>query len=502
MFVTLTLLFVLSLVFSVLLTPLVRKLAFHWKLVDQPDNMRKVHKKPIPRIGGVAVTVAYFASCLLAWGILFWFPVQNAPGFAAVKALVPAVAIVFLVGLADDMLNLQPLHKFAAQGLASVMVVLSGVYIHSISAVSIPRPLGMLVTVVWLMGCTNAVNLIDGLDGLAGGITLLGTATVLVGALISGNAELMVAAAPLAGALIGFLVFNFNPASIFLGDCGSLVLGFLLGCYSLLWMETSTTLVAIAAPLMTLSIPLLDTTLAMARRFLSGRPLFRPDRSHIHHRLLLRGFSHRNAVLCLYGAGATAGVLGLSLLGAQGHWRTLIFATFVCGVFCGIRQLQFLEFQALGRIVLNGGLRSEINAQLAVESAREKLARPGSPDECWKSVQEAGREFGIVPLGMRLAGHTFTAPPKSGLTEPLAVRINVSRDEWIEFGHNMGSAGHLTALVPFARTIRAALSPNALASHSGGEQEAALSATRLHDSRLDRWSGILINNDLSGTQTN
>jgi UDP-GlcNAc:undecaprenyl-phosphate GlcNAc-1-phosphate transferase len=335
----------------------------------------------------------------------------------------------------------------------------------------------MLVTVVWLMGCTNAVNLIDGLDGLAGGITLVGTASILVGAMISGNAELMVAAAPLAGALIGFLVFNFNPASIFLGDCGSLVLGFLLGCYSLLWMETSTTLIAVAAPLMTLSIPLLDTTLAMARRYLSGRPLFRPDRSHIHHRLLLRGLSHRNAVLCLYGAGAVAGLLGLSLLGAHGHWRTLVFAAFVLGVFYGIRQLRFLEFQALGRIVLNGGLRCEINAQLAVETVREKLARPGSPDECWKSVQEAGREFGIVPLGMRLAGRAFTAPPNSGPTDPLAVRINISRDEWIEFGHDMGSAGHLTALVPFARTIRAALSAKALPVHSASEEEAVFSTT-------------------------
>src|SRR3954469_5359122 len=173
MSLTLMLLFALSLLLSLFITPLVRKLAFYWNLVDEPDNNRKVHNKPVPRIGGVAITFAYFGSCVLAWGISSWYPLQYVPEFAAIKALVPAVALIFLVGLADDMLNLQPVHKFAAQGLASVIVVASGVYVHSISTISIPRPLGMLVTVVWLMGCTNAVNLIDGLDGLAGGITLL-----------------------------------------------------------------------------------------------------------------------------------------------------------------------------------------------------------------------------------------------------------------------------------------------------------------------------------------
>jgi UDP-GlcNAc:undecaprenyl-phosphate GlcNAc-1-phosphate transferase len=458
MYVTLMLLFVLSLVLALLFTPLVRQLAIRWNIVDQPDNKRKVHKRPIPRIGGVAVIGAYVGSCFLVWAVLRLYPVGESVGFDAIKALVPAVSLIFLVGLADDLLNLQPWHKFAAQGLASIMVVASGMYIQSVSTLSIPRPIGMFVTVVWLMACTNAINLIDGLDGLAGGITLVGTATVLIGALMNGNTDLIVAAAPLAGALIGFLVFNFNPASIFLGDCGSLVLGFLLGCYSLLWMATSTTIISAAAPVMALSVPLLDTVLAMLRRFLSGRPLFRPDRSHIHHRLLLRGLSHRNAVLCLYAVGAGAGALALSLLAAEGHWKVVILITFLVAVLCGIRQLRFLEFQVLGELILNGGLRSEINAQVAAQSIKERLAQNRNPDECWRSLQEAARDVGFVLLAMRLKSQTFTANSKSRSTEPLAVRINLSGDEWVEFGHNVGCTGYMAALLPFARTIRAALS--------------------------------------------
>lgn len=458
MYVTLMVLFVLSLILSLVFTPLVRSLALRLKIVDQPDNKRKVHKKPIPRIGGVAVVAAYFSSCLLVWGLLRIYPVGDRAIFGDFRALIPAVAVIFAVGLADDLVNLQPWHKFAAQGLASLIVVSNGLYIQSISTVSIPRPLGMFITAVWLMACTNALNLIDGLDGLAAGTTLVGTGTVLIASLMSGNTDLTVVAAPLSGALIGFLAFNFNPASIFLGDCGSLVLGFLLGCYSLIWMQASSSVISVAAPVMTLSVPLLDTVLAMLRRFLGGRPLFRPDRSHIHHRLLARGFNHRGAVLCLYAAACTSGTLALCLLQAQGLWSGVVVAIFLGATLLGIRQLRFVEFQVLGQIFLSGGLRSEINAQVAVQSVKERLGRDSSPDACWDGIRDVAGEFGFVLLEMRFKGHILTATPNKGPKDALAVRINLSGNEWIELGHNMDTGEDLTALVPFVRTLRAALS--------------------------------------------
>jgi UDP-GlcNAc:undecaprenyl-phosphate GlcNAc-1-phosphate transferase len=146
------------------------------------------------------------------------------------------------------------------------------------------------VTVLWLLACANAFNLIDGLDGLASGVGLFATLTTLCAALMHGDMELALATAPLAGALIGFLRYNFNPASIFLGDCGSLSIGFLLGCYAVMWSQKSATLLGMAAPAIVLAAPLVDTALSIARRFIQHKPIFGADRGHLHHRLLDRGF--------------------------------------------------------------------------------------------------------------------------------------------------------------------------------------------------------------------
>ena len=149
------------------------------------------------------------------------------------------------------------------------------------------------LTILWLVGCSNAFNLIDGLDGLATGVGLFATATAFLSALLTGNIALAIVTAPLLGALLGFLPYNFSPASIFMGDCGSLTVGFLLGCFGVIWSQKSATLLGMTAPLIALAIPLLDTALAIARRFLRRQPVFGADRGHIHHRLLARGFTPR-----------------------------------------------------------------------------------------------------------------------------------------------------------------------------------------------------------------
>jgi UDP-GlcNAc:undecaprenyl-phosphate/decaprenyl-phosphate GlcNAc-1-phosphate transferase len=455
MFVTLFLLTVVALALSLAFTPLVRSLALRWNFVDLPDNKRKVHGKPIPRIGGIAVGLAYFGSCLAALIILPRFSIEAHFGFSAIKAIAPATLLIFLVGVADDIFTLKAWQKFAVQILAAALVVTAGVHLGEFSYLTGYPALAKAVTIVWLVACTNAVNLIDGLDGLAGGIALLATITTLIASLMNGQVELTMATAPLAGALVGFLVFNFNPASIFLGDSGSLVLGFLLGCYGVLWGAKSPTKLGMIAPLMALSVPLLDTTLAVARRFLRSQPIFRPDRSHIHHRLLARGLTHRRAVLFLYVAGGIAGILSLSLIWARNQGEAEVLLIFACAAIFGIQELGYAEFEAAMRVLVRGGIRREIHAELAVRTFEQGLRAATTADDCWDVLLRASEEFGFHLIRMRLANRMFENGPEAMRSS--AISIAISEDDWIELSLGTNTVQHPNALVPFATTIQQVL---------------------------------------------
>jgi UDP-GlcNAc:undecaprenyl-phosphate GlcNAc-1-phosphate transferase len=366
--------------------------------------------------------------------------------------IAPATSLIFLIGLADDIFNLKPWQKFAVQVLAGALVASAGVQLGGSSWLSNYPLLAKAVTVVWLVACTNAVNLIDGLDGLATGIALLATVATLIASLMNGHIELTIAAAPLAGALIGFLVFNFNPASIFLGDSGSLVIGFLLGCYSLLWSARSTTMLGMMAPLMALSVPLLDTTLAIARRFLRNQPIFRPDRSHIHHRLLARGLTHRSAVFFLYIAGGVGGALSLILIWARHQGEAEVLLIFVCAVIFGIQELGYVEFEAALRVALRGGLRREINTEIAVRAFEQGLRSAATAEDCWEVVQRASEEFGFHLIRMRLASRMFENGSET--LRSSAISIAISADDWIELSLGTDPIHYPNALVPFATTIQ------------------------------------------------
>jgi UDP-GlcNAc:undecaprenyl-phosphate/decaprenyl-phosphate GlcNAc-1-phosphate transferase len=461
MVVLLFLLTAVSLMLSLSLTPIVRILAFRWNLVDLPDNKRKIHKNPIPRIGGVPLAAAYFGSCIAVAAFLAHSWPGAPAGFAAMRSIAPAAMLIFLIGLADDVFGLKPWHKLAVEILAAAVVIWAGVRVHNISAFSVHPVLGVLGTILWLVACTNALNLIDGMDGLAAGIALVATTTVLIGSLLSGSTELTVITAPMVGALLGFLVFNFNPASIFLGDSGSLVLGFLLGCFGILWTRKSVTLADMAAPLIALAIPLLDTVLSIFRRFLRAQPIFKPDRSHIHHRLLALGLSQRQAVLLLYLAAGAAGALSLCLILGRNHWEILIIVTFACGVIFGIRQLGYVEFEAARRLIVRGGFRRALNAQLAVQTFEQKLLAADTPEDCWAVIQRASEEFGFRPTQMQLAGQVFGHKNGDGFLPAWAIRILISQADWIELFHELAPVGDTTAAVSFADTIRKVLAEKA-----------------------------------------
>jgi UDP-GlcNAc:undecaprenyl-phosphate GlcNAc-1-phosphate transferase len=365
---------VISFIFSLVLTPLFRNMALRCRIVDEPDHERKVHKVPIPRIGGVAI----IASAVGAYGLLFLVRLNGgviirAGGPFALR-LLPAVAVIFGIGLFDDIFKVRPIYKLVAQVVAALLAWESGIHLSAIGGHELPTVLSFLLTTIWIVACSNAMNLIDGLDGLATGVGLFAVVTTFVAALFHHNVDLAFATIPLAGALLGFLRFNFNPASIFLGDCGSLTLGFLLGCYGVVWSEKSTTILSMSAPLMVLYVPLFDTGLAIIRRFLGQKPIFAADRGHIHHKLLAHGLTTGRVVLILYGFCGLTSIAGFLLSATEIQYRGLIVVVVVLASLLGIQYLGYSEFGIFGRTVREGGLYRLLGAQFGLMELEQELA--------------------------------------------------------------------------------------------------------------------------------
>jgi UDP-GlcNAc:undecaprenyl-phosphate GlcNAc-1-phosphate transferase len=313
---------------SLVATALAIRLALRIGAVDQP-GLRKVHAVPIPRIGGLAVFLA-FAGALGAAAALDG-GIRRAIGrdLPQVLGLLGAATFVLGVGLVDDVRGLGARHKLAAEVAAAATLCALGVRIQSLAAEGLFRiEFGWMscpLTILWIVGITNAVNLIDGLDGLAAGICAIACAAVAVFAVWMRQPVMALLMLALLGGLTGFLVYNFNPAKVFLGDCGSLFLGFLLGAASVLSSTKTATAVALALPLLAMGVPIFDMLLAVLRRALAQRPMFAPDRQHIHHRLAALGLRHRHVVLLLYGATALSAALGMFMMVATGAAALTIF---------------------------------------------------------------------------------------------------------------------------------------------------------------------------------
>lgn len=386
---------------ALFLTPLFRNLLNRHGIVDHPDRGRKLHPHPIPKMGGVPIAVAYLAS----FGILTLFGGAygaSAPlNFSLALKLFPAAAIVFAAGLLDDRYNLQPAQKILFQLAAGIAACLAGVRVTGISGHHLPAWLSFGVTLVWLVGCTNAFNLIDGVDGLAAGVGLFATATTLIAALIQDNLTLAIATAPLAGALLGFLRYNFNPATIFLGDSGSLLIGFLLGCFGAIWSQKSATVLGMTAPLMALSIPILDVCLSILRRFLRRQPILRGDRGHIHHRLLARGLTPRRAVLMLYGVCALGAVFSIGQSLTANHYAGVVIIVFCAATWIGVQHLGYAEFDQARRMILRRGFREALNAELRLRAFEESFHAGQTQESRWLALKEACTELGFAEVRWR-----------------------------------------------------------------------------------------------------
>jgi UDP-GlcNAc:undecaprenyl-phosphate GlcNAc-1-phosphate transferase len=301
-------------VLAVLITPGARAMGRRWGIVDVPAH-RKVHTESVPRVGGVGVTLA----AVLA---LAGAAAAGAAGATDVEGWMPALAgglLVFGVGLWDDLRPVWPGTKLAFQAAGAALAVTLGVRIDHVTLFDTTVGLGLLaapLTVVWIVGVTNAFNLMDGLDGLATGLAIIAAATCAAVSISRGDAQSGLLLVALLGALCGFLPYNFNPATIFLGDSGSLVVGYVLAVTAITGLQKGATALAVAVPLLIFALPLSETVLSVVRRTrgLGLRHVFSPARGHMHHRLLGLGLSHRNAVLLLYVVSLSLSLLALATM--------------------------------------------------------------------------------------------------------------------------------------------------------------------------------------------
>jgi UDP-GlcNAc:undecaprenyl-phosphate GlcNAc-1-phosphate transferase len=376
-------LFVFSLAVSFVATRQVRDMAMRRGWVSFPRDGRQVHESPLPRLGGVAIFLAFSLSMSVWLGLSLIFPrlVDGLAPTTLLRIYIPS-CLIFCLGIYDDLYGAGPYLKFAVQAIAAAMLFAGGMRILGLPVLfgqhTLPWFIGLLLTVLWVVAITNAFNLIDGLDGLAAGSALFSTMVFFVVSLVNHSWLGSLMSVTLAGAILGFLRFNFNPATIFLGDSGSLFIGFMLSALALAGAQKAPTFVAVAIPVVSFGLPILETLLSVLRRLISGRPIFTADREHIHHKLLQMGFSHRQVVIVLYAVSAMFAMLSLFLLWPTGSTLGLVLAVVGTVIWLGVQHLNYLEFGELRRVAQRTiDQRHIVINNLSVRRAVEELKVAG-----------------------------------------------------------------------------------------------------------------------------
>lgn len=443
-----------SFVLSFFLTPAVRSVFRKWGMAQRgTDGIGD----SIPRVGGIAIVTSY----LLAYILLLAAPlnggsvVLDSLGFAL--RLMPAAALIFLVGLLDDLVNLEPWQKLAGQMTAAGAAYWAGIHINGLAGYGAGAWWNLPLTMLWLVACTNAINLIDGVDGLATGVGLFATSTTLIAALLQDNSALAFATVPLAGCLLGFIRYNFNPATIFLGDCGSLFVGFLLGCYAVVWSQKAATILGMTAPLMALSIPLLDMLVAIVRRFLRRQSLFEGDRNHIHHRLLMRGFTPRKVVLVLYACAAAGAIFSLVMMNQ--NMSGLIILLFCLTTWIGLQHLGYVEFGVAGRLLVDGAFRRLLNSHISIENLEERLTKASTAEECWSVLRRAYREFGFHRIEVAMAGRKHGESAEVSPSQSWKVTVPIAASSYVELHRRFGPAQQHQVVAEFVDVLQKVLEP-------------------------------------------
>ena len=346
--------FLLAFIVAFMTTPYTIKIAHKIGAVDVPKDERRMHKKAMPKFGGPAVILGFLVSVIY---LLIVMSMENTinlfgPESYGMKLLGMFLGIVVLsiTCIIDDIVTIRPIVKLFGQLVAAIIAVSFGIRLGEFNLSFINNPLieeifSCIITVVWIVGVTNAINLIDGLDGLSSGISVISAISLLVIFVLNGSPLVsIVLITALAGALVGFLPFNFTPAKTFIGDTGSNFLGFSLSIISILGVAKTYTFAVIVLPLIVLGLPIFDTLWAIIRRLIKGKSIkaiFKADKGHLHHRIVARGFGQKQAVLILYGLSATFGIFAVILLDS-GIWKALSFLLMVI-VAIGLGYKNFQE---------------------------------------------------------------------------------------------------------------------------------------------------------------
>lgn len=282
----------LTFIMSIIITPFVIKLAKKIGATDAPDE-RKVHDKIMPRLGGLGIYISFLI------GVFIFID-----DYKSIAPILIGSLIIVLTGFVDDLYTITPKVKLFGQLLAALVTVIGGVRITYVTIPIFDRvEFGLLaipVTIIWIIAITNAINLIDGLDGLAAGISSIALITISILSIIMANPLVALLGTLLLGSTLGFLVFNFHPAKIFMGDTGSLLLGYLISIFSIMGLYKNVTILSLIVPVIILAVPIIDTLFAIIRRWVNKKPLSSPDKMHLHHRLIHLGYSHKQTVLLIY----------------------------------------------------------------------------------------------------------------------------------------------------------------------------------------------------------
>ena len=407
--------FIVSLAMSMVITFWVQKTAVASGLLAPPISDRHLHTKPLPRIGGVGIYLSFLITVIAFCAVPDWGQQIFAP--RTLIGFLVATGAIFSMGVYDDLKSLCPRSKLIFEFGAAAFLYFSGFGLHdvnlSIAGQAIGKPVGFAVTVIWIVLITNAFNLIDGLDGLAAGSALLSAIVVIATSLVRHNDLVTMLSCALFGTLLGFVPFNFHPASIFMGDSGSLFIGFALGALSLNGWSGRPTVMGIAVPILCFGLPIVDVTLAVARRFLRQQPLFRADADHVHHKLLKRGLSQQHAVLLLYGVTA-AFVLASILLIRQERMLIPVLAVAFLGIGLGIQELRYQEFSGglLGvRVYMRR--REMARAEECIRRASRSLERCADFRSICQVLKENLQPMGID--GIRLNLPAFWRMPSKWL---------------------------------------------------------------------------------------
>lgn len=425
--VTLILLGGISLALTLWLAPIVRNLCNRQQLVDHADGERKLHLTAVPRVGGVAMIVSYVAALSVLAMVGSSHPLLN-KALPLALAVLPGVLVIFAGGLFDDLLNLSPRKKLGIQLLGGILLFAADVRLHAVAGVTLPDWLSLVVSVGWLVGLTNAFNLIDGMDGLAGGISVVGCVAVLFVGLLTSNYLLVVLAVPLIGALLGFLRYNFHPASLFMGDCGSQTVGFLLGCLGLVWADGATDVDGLVPPLLAFGLPLIDLGVAIIRRFLRGKSIFAGDRRHIHHRIQDLGLSTRQTVLVMYLVSAIGGAFALDVFFMPMKWLAVSIVIFI--TMLGIRALGYVEFRVALDVLLGPSGRKVIDWRTHAAALKVSLAGTQTVEEFWSVLTKESPALGLCPTRMKLGGQIYEYRPCERDSD-FEIRVRLGEDEYV-----------------------------------------------------------------------